>query len=252
MRARQLRRAPHHRVLVDVVAEEHHQVQVFLPHLPVCRIVALFPALAGSKREADARRQRIGRRRGAGARGSGHRVAMHETVEVPTVRAQPADFHMDGVAELRQGLRAAAADDPPECLVFGHFPLDCQRALQCGDATGIGLRRARDAPVEQAGPQHESVGSGRAARHAKREQVALAQCGRSCPAGQVRGEAGGRRQMQKGSSLHASTVGSGDRGRLKGSIVPDCPRRRGHIREMRWTSHRSAVRCGVRISRMKY
>lgn len=131
------------------------------------------------------------------------------------VRAQPADFHMDGVAKLRQGLRVPAAHVPPESLVFGHFPLDWQRALQWGDATGIGLRRTRDGSVEQAGPQHESVGSGPAARHAKREQVALAQCGRSCPAGQVRGEAGGCRQMQKGSSLRAWTVGSGDRGRLK-------------------------------------
>ncbi|MCY1530985.1 hypothetical protein D9M68_661960 [compost metagenome] len=206
VRARQLRaRVGGHRGLVDVIAQEHHQIQVFLPHLPVRGVVALFPALAGGKGKAHAWGQRVGRRRGAGAGRGGGCVAVHEPVEVPAVRAQPVDFHMNRMAQFGQRLRLAAANDATERFILGNFPLDGQRTLQRRGALGIGLGRTRDGAVEQSRPQHESVRRGGAARHAQFEQVALAPRGGDGPAGQLGGEGGGCCQLQEGSLLHAGS-----------------------------------------------
>lgn len=157
--------------LIDVVAEEQHQVGLLAEHVPVRRVMAHLPALAGRVGEAQPVHDGIGcgKRARAALRTDG--VAGHQAVAVPAVRPQSGDFHVDRVRKLRHGERRAGRDDRARGAVLEHLPAD-------------GHRRCRIQPViEQARPEHEAVGRGGAAGHTQPVRVRAEARGRGRCAG---------------------------------------------------------------------
>ena len=178
-------------VLVDVVAEVQHHVEV-LGGQPVVRgPVAVLPVLAVDHPDAQPHRVRPRRRGGAGASDRADQPAGAEAVGVLPAGLQAAHVDVHRVRPLRPGERDAAADRVPEGRVGRHLPLHRDRA---------GRHRARVVRVaDQPGPQHHGV----------RERVAA---GDAEPERAVRVGLGGRRgrarrHPQRHSSGHRRRAG---------------------------------------------
>ena len=149
-------------VFVQVIAQEQHQVQVFLRHVLVGAEVAIFPFLARGIGQPQPRRPGTWRGKGAGAP---HRAdfAVHlEAVKVPAVSVQALHFNVYRVRQFGQGLGLAALHDAREPGVVGQLPTDGQwRQPWRGDAEPTGGVQPR--------PQHHTVMGGRATGHAQGE-----------------------------------------------------------------------------------
>ena len=97
--------------LVDVVAEVEHQVEVLVGHVPVRRVVAAGPVLAGGDREVETSHPRPEGGGGARTAGVRHVPAVAEPVEPLAVGLQPLDVDVHRVGELGQRPHRAPADD---------------------------------------------------------------------------------------------------------------------------------------------
>ena len=96
-------------VLVEVVAEVQHRVQVVAGgQAAVGAEPAGLPVGAGDDAEAEVLGQRVGRGRGPGAAGAAGDAGAAEPVEVPARRRQPVDVDLDRVVAPRGGLDRAA------------------------------------------------------------------------------------------------------------------------------------------------
>ncbi len=179
-------------VLVDVVAQEEHQVRRVLHHLAPGRVVAVLPALAGGIGQAQPLGQAAGRGRRAAAARAAHGLAQHEAVVVPAVRRQPADLHMHAVAPFGLGHGLAAAHDLAEQRVVRQLPADLERR----HGRGVGLAQLCKRRCEPR-PQQHVVGFGVAAGHAQREGVVRRPLAQAGPCGQLAQRRGQARCDQK-------------------------------------------------------
>jgi hypothetical protein len=155
-------RAP--RGLVDVVADEHHQVEVLGLRVAVRDEVALLEHLA--RAEAEAHRACACRRRGAGAARGARVVAGVEAVEEPAAGLEAADLDVHAVRAARQRVHGAALHDAGEALVVGDLPADRDCLLVHAAVRGQGLRG-------ESRPQHDARRGRRPRRDAERERVAV-------------------------------------------------------------------------------
>ncbi len=179
-------------VLVEVVAEVEHDVQVLVGQVPVGGPVALVVALAGDHAEGESGGPAAAGGGGAGAAGRADVAAGAEAVVVDVAGGEVAGLDVHGVVELGVGGGPAPSDDAAEALVEGELPVD-------GDAFGgqsaVGPVRLRG----QAGPQQDGVGVRVAGGDAEGEGVVGDPCGvefgggRGARAGHVdrEGERGG-------------------------------------------------------------
>ena len=79
------------------------------------------------------------RSRAAAASGAGKRacashgalcLANHETIEIPAIGFQAADFHVDGIRQRGRCNRLAARSDAGEMVVVRHLPAHGDRILR--------------------------------------------------------------------------------------------------------------------------
>ena len=149
-------------VLVDVVAEEVHDVDVLGGQGAVRRVVAGRPVLAGREREAHGRRAGPGGGSGAGAADRAGEARRGEPVVEPGVGGEAGGVDVDGVGVRGGGDGGARGDDLGEGVVGGHLPAD--RHVDRWHAAAV-QRVGR-----QAGPQDHRRGGRVAARHAEGER----------------------------------------------------------------------------------
>jgi hypothetical protein len=134
---------------VDVVAEEGDQIGRCLGNMPMRRIVAEFPVLAGCVCKAQQGGHRIRRRCGACASGRADRAAQHEAIPVPAIGLQSDGVDMHAVREFGQRRHASLCNDFPERVVFRDFPLNEHRQRR---------KRIRIQWIRQdARPQHDAI-----------------------------------------------------------------------------------------------
>ena len=143
-------------VLVDVVAEEKHEVQVLRGDVAPRGVVAVVEALATRDGELEARLG-IGRRRGARAAGRAAVAKRAEAVPVPAPGLETGRLGMHAVRPLRLGALDAASGDAREGFVVGHLP--CH------------VGAVRQVRAGEAGPEHHAVGPRVAGRNAEREAL---------------------------------------------------------------------------------
>ena len=189
---------PAPRRFVDVVAEEHHEVEVVLEHVAVGAEVALLIVLAGCEGEPQlvglCRRAR--RRARASDRAGG--VPGSEAVPVPACRLQSADLDVHGMRPVRAGVGRPRGHDLAHALVAGHLPADRHYLGRHAAAGGVGHGR-------QPGPQHDAVRERVPRGHPEAEGV-----GRKARVRLELGARGGQRgsEAQRGEGLQeAAAVG---------------------------------------------
>ena len=111
----------HRAVLVDVVPEVRHEIEVLPRHVIVRGEVPLLVMLARRDREAHPVAAASGGRCAQASDGA-HRVHRCEAVEIPAIRLQPGDVDVNAVRQFRCRGRASRMDDAGELLVVGDFP----------------------------------------------------------------------------------------------------------------------------------
>ena len=133
--------------LVDVVADEHHEVEVLDGHAGVRGVVAVAPVLARGDPEAHL----VGGDAGAGERpGAALRAGAPvdgEPVPVPGVGLEAARLDVDRVGQGGDRRCGAGGDDRGEGLVARHLPVD-------GDIGGG--ERVAAAGRDQPGPEDDA------------------------------------------------------------------------------------------------
>ena len=150
--------------LVDVVADEEHQVEIFIEQMPVRREVRLFVMLAGGHGEAQAVELAALGFRGTRAPDRADLVAAGEAIPVPAPRFEPVHVDMHAVRQFRHRAHAALAHDVGELVVARHFPAEMDHVR---DHAAIRLQRLRG----QARPQRHAVGAWIAGGDPERERV---------------------------------------------------------------------------------
>jgi hypothetical protein len=152
-------------VLVDVVAEVDHQVQILLEHAPVRGVEAVRPGLTRREREAQRRDVRVARGRRPRASHRAGLGAGHEAVEVLARRLQASHVDVDRVRELRQRGHRSGPDHVRERGVGRHLPLDGDVARRHAAAFHERLRN-------QPRPERDAVRRRIARRDAERKRIA--------------------------------------------------------------------------------
>jgi hypothetical protein len=150
-------------VLVGVVAQVQHEVEVELQHVAVGRVVAARPVLAGGEGEAQAIVLVVPLRRGAEVADAAFFAAHMELVEVVGAGAQALDFDMHRMREPGHGSRNAVGDDVPHARVDRDAPAHGNVIVAESGWFGRLRRQAR--------PQHGTVGLRIARRHTERERI---------------------------------------------------------------------------------
>jgi hypothetical protein len=138
-------------VLVDVVAEVHDQVDVFVEQVPVGGVGAHLEPLAVDHRQTEPLRGALGEcsRPGHGARVVAHR----EPVVVVGGGLEAVDVDVHGVGVARLGRRHAGAHDGLEAIIARHLPRHLDRPVRHA-AEAVGGERIRGQP----GPQDDRFG----------------------------------------------------------------------------------------------
>jgi hypothetical protein len=137
------------RVLVGVVAEVEHQVEVVPQHVAIGDVEAARPVLAGDEREARLANHLVGARRGAEVADGALLAADVELIEVVASRAQAVHLDVDGVGKLRRGNRDAARDHMSHAAVGCDAPAHRhERVAEALGGGGLGREpRPQDDPV---------------------------------------------------------------------------------------------------------
>jgi len=151
------------RVLVDVVAEEHHEVEFFGGHVAPGRVMAHVETLAACDGEVQ-RARAVGGRRGAGAADGALLAECAKAVPVPAVRIEAGGLGVHAVRPRRFGNLFATRDDVAKPFVAGDLPLHGHAGRQCR--------------AGQPGPQHDGVGTWLAGRDAQRKSRQVSRAAR--------------------------------------------------------------------------
>jgi hypothetical protein len=152
-------------VLVDVVAEERHQVDVLVDELAVRAVRARLVHLAVRDRDREALRRPVGQRGGAPDRA--RVLAIAEPIPVAGARHQVVDDRVHAVGVLRRGTELAGRHQVVERVVGRHLP--AHRHLLGGHGPSTVIHRGVE---RQAGPEHHARRGGIARGHPERERVA--------------------------------------------------------------------------------
>ncbi len=152
-------------VLVDVVADVEHRVQVLLGEVPVGGEVAVLVRLAGDQPDPGAVQLAAVVGGGAGASDGAAPLADGEPVPVLAAGVQAVGVHVHRPVELGVRPGRAATLGALEPLVPGDLPADPHAARR--RHSGAGLQRARREP----GPQHHGLRQRVAGGDAQRERV---------------------------------------------------------------------------------
>ena len=154
------------RIFIDVVAEKQHQIGRGLRGIGPGTVEAMFPALAGGHGQTQLAYICSGHRGGTAACGGAEGVATAEAVEIPAVRTQAVDLHMDGMAPFGPGLSLPMSHGLAELGIVRHLPMHglcCQVGRD--RRTKIGQRRCEPCPDQ------DVVGFRVAAGHSQGERV---------------------------------------------------------------------------------
>ena len=142
--------------LVDVVTEEHDEIDVFFGEVRMRGVEAVLPVLA--RPEPDAKPATARHRARGGRRPRPRRDAPtltnDESVPIPTVRFEAGGVDVHAVAELRIRDRLAARHDVAEQVVASNHPAGRDRVVR-----QVGRNESR--------PQDDAVGRRVARRHAE-------------------------------------------------------------------------------------
>ena len=142
------------RVLVQVVAEVQHRVQVVAGgEVPVGAEPTGLQVGAGHHAQPQPRDVGRVRRRGTGAPDAGHVPVEQEPVVVRRGRTESGRVHLDRVVLTGAGADCAAGRGAPEARVAGDLPADPDRRPDAGAGS-----RGRDGGDPR--PQHDPVRSG--------------------------------------------------------------------------------------------
>ena len=141
-------------VLVDVVAEVHGEIDLFVRQVAERGEVALIPTLARREGEGERRLHAVGRC-GAEAAGLAHGVADGKAVEVPAIRLQSVHVHVHAERQFRGRGGASLLHNRLELIVVGDLPVHRRSGAV---HAAVRLERARGEPC----PEH-AAGGGRIA-----------------------------------------------------------------------------------------
>jgi len=155
-----------HAVLVDVVAEEQHQVEVLLRHVLVGVVEAHLEVLARGERKADPLWRVLVRHERARSPDRAPFAPHLELVPVPTGRLQMVDVDVHRVGEVGIGEGHTAAHDVAHAVVGRDVPLH-RHAHRIDAAAAVRGERLDRQPR----PQHHAVGERIARGDAERERV---------------------------------------------------------------------------------
>ena len=155
--------------VVDVIAEEQHDVWIFVGQMPVGREIAVL--IVGARHEAEAQlvEGRSRRRQGHGAADAARRVAAHEAIPIGPAGLEPADIEMHRIGKGPFGRGLALAHHVVHGGVGRDLVVDGDVAA--AHAAG-GFRIGRHRLGRKPRPQHEAVGPRRAGRDAEAERIA--------------------------------------------------------------------------------
>ena len=153
-------------ILVDVVAEVEHEIEIFGGHVLIRREEAHLVVLARRDAELQPAHRRLPRHAGARAADRAEFTAGLELIPVPLRGLQAVDVDVDRMPEFRLGERRAGAHDVLHRIVRRHRPLD-------GHAHGIHAAEAirRERRGREARPQHDAIAERIARRDAQREGI---------------------------------------------------------------------------------
>ncbi len=186
-------------VLIDVVAQEEHQVQLLLGHVAPGGVEAVVIALAGGDGEAQGGRC-VGCRRGARAPDDAALAQGTEAIPVPAIGLQAAGLGMHGMGAVRARGFHAAGGNALEALVLGKLPANLDL---------FGQRRAGEP-----GPQHQSIRTRAARSQAQGESLGVG--------GQGMAQEQRRRACRQGPLEKLATVGVDAHGRRAYSGIVMC------------------------------
>ena len=161
--------------LVDVVADEQHEVQFGRRHVALRCKESLLVMLARGQRDAQAPDIGIGRRRGPGATDTAGRIARLKAIPVVAPGLQPLYRHVDAESARRPGHDFALAHRLTHCRVAEYFVAHRVTSVAVIAVVGAEIETGRQPGIGfecQPGPQHDAVGSGLAACNAQCERVA--------------------------------------------------------------------------------
>src|SRR6185295_12019511 len=109
--------------LIDVVAEVHNQLDIFLGHVPVSGKVTSLVMLAGGKGKGELVETTLRIGGGAGPPNGAHVSPRAELIPVLLIGLQTSDFYMDRMSEVGECGGAAFLDDSAHSLVGGDLPI---------------------------------------------------------------------------------------------------------------------------------
>ncbi len=152
----------HGRVLVEVVAEKEHQVEIFFRHLAVRVEIAHFVVCARRKCEPEFARRgtRFGKRARAADRAE--MIAGPELIPIPTLGLEAVHFDMHRVRPVGGRRDDAFLHDARHLVVERELPRDVNRRGRHAAA----VRRIEREPR----PEHDAVGPRIARRDAERKK----------------------------------------------------------------------------------
>ena len=186
------------RVLIDVVTQMRHEVEIFLRHMLEGGKESLIPTLATRDGQSQWCHRTICGRRAEFA-GLACRLVHLKAIEVPTIGREPVHVHMHTVRKFLSRSRATALHDPLEAVIVSHFPNDHGTIAHAP----IWLER----PRRESRPQHAAGGGGIAGRDAQGERIINeARAGRHAPdVGDDGAQGGGARHIgKKVSAVHSA------------------------------------------------
>ena len=140
--------------LVEVVAQEQHEVDVLGQRVPVRPEIADLEVLARRERVAQLPRIRCGGRSGARPACRALPVPGPETVEVPPSWLQPADVDVRAVRSLRHRIHAPPPCDPAKPLIGRDLPVDRHHAV--ADTAAVQRSRSEPRPDDHGGRKRRS------------------------------------------------------------------------------------------------
>ena len=162
--------SPFDGVLVRVVAEVQHQVEVVLEHVAIGRVVAAGPILARCKREAELVDHRVLGRGGAKVPDGTLVVPRIELVKVIAAGPEPLDLDINRVGERGKRGRRPAAHDAAHTDVRCDTPANPHGVVS--HAAGVSRLGG------EARPQDDAVRRGIARGDAERERIRTRAVGR--------------------------------------------------------------------------
>lgn len=152
-------------VLVDVIAQEEHQVRLLRGEVAVRAEIPQLPVRAGDKAEPRRVRHLMRCRQATRATDLAARAQCLKAVPVRAIGRQTGQLHVHRMAPGGAGNGLALAHDGAHLRVAGHLPTHRHRCAQ--STASVRVQRAGCQPR----PDHKAIGQRIAGRHPQRERV---------------------------------------------------------------------------------